>query len=412
RAIEAVIGHEYFHNWTGNRVTCRDWFQLSLKEGLTVFRDQEFSADMLASGLDGAAAASARAVKRIDDVSTLRLAQFPEDRGPMAHPIRPESYQEIANFYTATVYEKGAEVIRMQQTLLGREGFRQGLEEYFRRHDGQAVTCDDFINAMESVYRDRHPGRDLSVFRHWYSQAGTPRVSVTLEHDDASATCTVTLGQSNPPAGIELLQQPPVVKPPLHIPVAIGLLTPTGEAILPDGIAARAGSAPGTVLLELTEECESWTFHGIAQKPVLSLLREFSAPVEIDYARSDDELALLAGHDPDPFSRWEAGQELARRLLLQRIEALTDGGPTPDSALLRRTWQALLEDASLSPAYLARVLTLPAQREILEHTQPMVPQAVVRAHRELQSELGSALAEFWRQRHEACADDMTPYSPD
>ena len=199
RAIEAVIGHEYFHNWTGNRVTCRDWFQLSLKEGLTVFRDQEFSADMLASGLDGAAAASARAVKRIDDVSTLRLAQFPEDSGPMAHPIRPESYQEIANFYTATIYEKGAEVIRMQHTLLGREGFREGLEEYFRRHDGQAVTCDDFIAAMESVYSKHNPGRDLQVFRGWYSQAGTPRVKVDLTHDAAAGACTLTLTQYNPP---------------------------------------------------------------------------------------------------------------------------------------------------------------------------------------------------------------------
>src|SRR5690606_17174309 len=268
-------------------------------------------------------------------------------------------------------YEKGAEVIRMQQTLLGRDGFREGLEEYFRRHDGQAVTCDDFINAMESVYSRRNPGRDLSIFRNWYSQAGTPKVSVELEHDAASAACTITLSQHNPPAGIELLQQPPAVKRPLHIPVAIGLLAPNGEPVYPEGIETRPGSSPGTVLLELTEARQSWTFHGIAEKPVLSLLREFSAPVEIAYQREDSELALLAGHDPDPFSRWEAGQELARRVLLQRVQAISEGRPAAESTLLRQTWVALLEDASLSPAYLARVLTLPAQRELLELTQPM-----------------------------------------
>ena len=230
RDIEAVIGHEYFHNWTGNRVTCRDWFQLSLKEGLTVFRDQEFTADMMARGLDAEAAASARTVKRIDDVVTLRAAQFPEDAGPMAHPIRPESYQEIANFYTATVYEKGAEVIRMQQTLLTPDGFKRGLAEYFRRHDGQAVTCDDFVDAMESVYVQDHPGRDLSVFRRWYSQAGTPRVKVTLEHDAANRLCTITLEQRCEPVGVERLPGAPA-KQPFHIPFAIGLLDAEGRVI-------------------------------------------------------------------------------------------------------------------------------------------------------------------------------------
>lgn len=202
-AVEAVIGHEYFHNWTGNRVTCRDWFQLSLKEGLTVFRDQEFTADMMAAGLDDQAAASARAVKRIDDVSVLRAGQFPEDAGPMAHPIRPDSYESIGNFYTATVYEKGAEVIRMQHTLLGAPGFRDGMDEYFRRHDGQAVTCDDFVNAMEYVYTKSHPQRDLSVFRRWYSQAGTPRVQVTMSHDAGQQTVTLTLSQQTPLVGVE-----------------------------------------------------------------------------------------------------------------------------------------------------------------------------------------------------------------
>ena len=412
RAIEAVIGHEYFHNWTGNRVTCRDWFQLSLKEGLTVFRDQEFSADMLAGGLEGAAAASARAVKRIDDVSTLRLAQFPEDRGPMAHPIRPESYQEIANFYTATIYEKGAEVIRMQHTLLGRDGFREGLEEYFRRHDGQAVTCDDFINAMEAVYSKRHPGRNLQVFRNWYSQAGTPKVAVKMEYDAATASCTITLTQSNPPAGIELLEQPPAAKPPLHIPVAIGLLTQDGEPIIPKAASPLDGAATGTLLLELTQETQAWRFEGISEMPVLSLLRDFSAPVEIIYSRSDAELALLARFDPDPFARWEAGQALARRHLLQRVQAIIGGGEEPSVELLRNTWASLLQDDTLSPAYLARVLALPAQRELLEHTQPMEPQAVVLAHRQLTAELGEQLVDFWQAVYQETDDTGSTYSPD
>jgi aminopeptidase N len=412
RAIEAVIGHEYFHNWTGNRVTCRDWFQLSLKEGLTVFRDQEFSADMLAEGLEGSAAASARAVKRIDDVSTLRVAQFPEDSGPMAHPIRPESYQEIANFYTATVYEKGAEVIRMQQTLLGRDGFREGLEEYFRRHDGQAVTCDDFIAAMEFVYQKRHPGRNLQVFRNWYSQAGTPRVSVRLDHDPATASCTVTLSQSCPPAGIELLEDPPAHKPPLHIPIALGLLSARGEPIIPQGTQLLEGAATGTVLLELTTDSASWTFRGVAERPILSLLRDFSAPVVIDYSRPDTELALLARSDPDPFARWEAGQELARRLLLARAQAVLDNASAPASDLLVETWTTLLQDDSLSPAYLARVLSLPAQKELLEQMNPMDPQVIFRVHRELKAELGRKLMARWQQHHDATVDPGHPYSPD
>ena len=412
RAIEAVIGHEYFHNWTGNRVTCRDWFQLSLKEGLTVFRDQEFSADMLADGLDGAAAASARAVKRIDDVSTLRIAQFPEDAGPMAHPIRPESYQEIANFYTATIYEKGAEVIRMQHTLLGREGFRAGLEEYFRRHDGQAVTCDAFIDAMESVYKARHPGRDLQIFRRWYSQAGTPRVSVQLEHDAKTGRCTITLSQNNPPVGIELLQNPPAAKQPLHIPMAVGLLTTEGETIIPDGAVPHPAAAPGTLLLELQQQSQSWTFHGVAQRPVLSLLRDFSAPVVVEYERPDTELALLARRDPDPFARWEAGQELARKLLLARAQAILDSAAPPSSDVLCEVWAALLQDDSLSDAYLARVLSLPSQRELIEQTRPMEPQAVVQAHRDLTAELGHQLAPLWARRLQATTDAGTEYSPD
>src|SRR5690606_28141386 len=356
--IESVIGHEYFHNWTGNRVTCRDWFQLSLKEGLTVFRDQEFSADMMARGLSEDAARSARAVKRIDDVTALRVAQFPEDAGPMAHPIRPESYQEIANFYTATVYEKGAEVTRMQHTLRGEEGFQAGIREYFRRHDGQAVTCDDFVDAMDSVYRARHPGKSLEVFRRWYSQAGTPRVHVTLEHDAERRECRITLRQQCAPVGIEKLHNPPLEKPPLHIPFAIGMLDAQGRA-LP---LHHEGRHHDTVVLDLCSESQSWTFPDIAERPVVSLLRNFSAPVIVEYERDDAELALLARHDPDPFARWEAGQELATRRLLAMAHSAHN---EQDEAILVQSWRALLQDEGLSDAYRSRVLTLPAAKVVL-----------------------------------------------
>lgn len=404
--IESVIGHEYFHNWTGNRVTCRDWFQLSLKEGLTVFRDQEFSADMMARGLADEAARSARAVKRIDDVTALRVAQFPEDAGPMAHPIRPESYQEITNFYTATIYEKGAEVIRMQHTLLGEEGFQAGIREYFRRHDGQAVTCDDFIDAMDSVYRQRNPGKSLDVFRRWYSQAGTPHVYVTLEHDAQTQTCTITLRQQCPPVGIEKLQSPPAQKPPLHIPFAIGLLDPQGTP-LP---LQSNGKTQDTVVLDLCEETQSWTFPDIPERPVASLLRGFSAPVIVEYERPDDELALLARFDTDPFARWEAGQELASRQLLSMAQQNQDAAT---ESLLIDTWRAILEDAGLSDAYRSRVLSLPASKVLLEKTDPMDPLAVARAREDFRAILGKALADLWIQTYHHCAEsEPSEYSPD
>ena len=404
--IESVIGHEYFHNWTGNRVTCRDWFQLSLKEGLTVFRDQEFSADMMARGLPEDAARSARAVKRIDDVTALRVAQFPEDAGPMAHPIRPESYQEITNFYTATIYEKGAEVIRMQHTLLGEDDFQAGLREYFRRHDGQAVTCDDFIDAMDSVYRARHPGKSLDVFRRWYSQAGTPKVSVSIEHDAQQQRCTVTLRQSCPPVGIEKQQTPPLEKLPLHIPFALGLLDPEGKPLA----LHHEGREQETVVLDLCEAVQSWTFPGIAERPVASLLRGFSAPVVVEYARSSAELDLLARHDTDPFARWEAGQELATRQLLAMADS---GAKLPAEALLIETWRALLQDANISDAYRSRVLTLPANKIVLEQSKPMNPLAVAQAREDLKAYLGDALADLWLQLYRECVEsEPETYSPD
>ncbi|AEC20089.1 aminopeptidase N [Pusillimonas sp. T7-7] len=408
RAIEAVIGHEYFHNWTGNRVTCRDWFQLSLKEGLTVFRDQEFSADMLAQGLDGAEANSARAVKRIDDVSTLRLAQFPEDAGPMAHPIRPESYQEIGNFYTATIYEKGAEVIRMQHTLLGEEGFQAGLAEYFKRHDGAAVTCDDFVSAMESVYARRNPGKNFDVFRRWYSQAGTPRVQVSLSYKAEDKTCTVTLRQHNPPVGIEKLNNPPQPKPPLHIPFALGLLGQNGQALA----ITHEDKVLNTVVLELCQEEQSWTFTHIPESPVPSLLRHFSAPVIVEFDHSDADLALLARHDSDPFARWEAVQTLASRQLLALVQAFSLNATPKIDPHFVATWRSLMDDTTLTAAYKARVLSLPSQRELLEKTSPMNPLGVVQASRYLRAELGKALAGQWLATYQAASDTDQPYQPD
>jgi len=406
RGVESVIGHEYFHNWTGNRVTCRDWFQLSLKEGLTVFRDQEFSADMLAAGLDGAEAVSARAVKRIDDVTTLRIAQFPEDAGPMAHPIRPESYQEIGNFYTATVYEKGAEVIRMQHTLLGEAGFRAGLDEYFRRHDGQAVTCDDFVSAMESVYTRQNPGRSLDIFRRWYSQAGTPRVAVSIDWNAIEHRCVVTLTQRNAPAGIEKLQEPPAHKPPLHIPFALGLLARDGRP-LPLSL---EGQAPAdTVLLELTSESQTWVLRDIPEEPVPSLLRNFSAPVIVEFERPDADLALLARHDTDPFARWEATRELASRQLLCLVgDASIDIDP-----MFIDTWRTLLRDTQITDAYKARVLSLPGEKELLEKTSPLDPLGVVRACRRLRTALGQMLAPLWHDVYRDTTSKAPPqYSPD
>lgn len=419
-AIEAVIGHEYFHNWTGNRVTCRDWFQLSLKEGLTVFRDQEFTADMMAeavrehaSQLDDnelhRAQNSARTVKRIDDVLALRAAQFPEDAGPMAHPIRPESYQEIGNFYTATIYEKGAEVIRMQHTLLGEAGFQEGMQEYFKRHDGQAVTCDDFVNAMESVYQKQQPGRDLTVFRRWYSQAGTPRVRVHLKHDPQTRRCTITLTQRNALAGVEKLYGAEFVKPPLHIPFALGLLNPNGSA-LPLRLNG-ASQTCDTVVLELTQESQDWVFEDIDEQPIPSLLRDFSAPVLVEYAYTESDLALLLAHDTNAFARWEAGQELAVRHLLRIAEALRVGEPLADSATLIQAWRAVALDATLDPGWRARALALPTERILAERMLHIDPQSIAEARDHVRAELGSALNAEW---HLIVEQNQTPgpYSAD
>ncbi len=330
--IEGIVAHEYFHNWSGNRVTCRDWFQLSLKEGFTVFRDSEYTADM-----------GSRTVKRIDDVNFLRTAQFAEDAGPMAHPIRPDSYIEISNFYTLTVYEKGAEVVRMIHRLLGAELFRKGSDLYFQRHDGQAVTTDDFVDAMETV-----SGIDLTQFKRWYSQAGTPILKVSDSFDEAAGCYSLTFTQLCPATPGQTEKQP------FHIPVAIGLLDSDGADIaLEDGQSSQ--------LLQLTQETETFEFHDIAAKPVPSLLRGFSAPVKLQYVYSRQDLVFLMSHDSDGFNRWEAGQQLAVTVMQELVEDLQGGRELQLDPLLIDAYERVLADRALDPAMVAKMLMLPSE---------------------------------------------------
>jgi aminopeptidase N len=386
--IESVVAHEYFHNWTGNRVTCRDWFQLTLKEGLTVFRDQEFSADMLARAAGEAGAASARAVERINAVRTLRSAQFPEDSGPMAHPIRPDSYREINNFYTATVYEKGAEVVRMLHTLLGRDGFRAGMNLYFRRHDGHAVTCDEFVAAM----RDAN-NANLTTFMRWYSQAGTPRLKAQGQWDAANARYALTLSQHLPHQDA----------PPLPIPVAVGLIAPDGhdlplhldESENAPQAAPNTGSADSafTRVLVLDDTEKTFHFKNIEAEPVPSVLRGFSAPVILELDEDDEQLAFRMAHDSDPFNRWDAAQRYSERVILSRAANLSQKAPQPWLDAFHR----LLTNDRLAPAFRAEALTLPSEAYLLERMTPADPIALRKALIRLTRELGTALSDacFW-----------------
>jgi aminopeptidase N len=394
--IEAVVGHEYFHNWTGNRVTCRDWFQLSLKEGLTVFRDQEFSADMI--GTD-----SGRAVKRIEDVRVLRQAQFPEDAGPMAHPVRPDSYVEINNFYTVTIYEKGAEVVRMYQTLLGREGFRKGMDLYFERHDGQAVTCDDFRAAMADANR-----RDLAQFERWYSQAGTPHVHAEAHFDAEHKTYDLTLVQScSATPGQDQ-------KLPFHIPVAVGLLDSHGRDMALQ-LADRPQESSRTAVLELKDARQTYRFINVAERPVPSLLRNFSAPVVLDYKYSDADLAFLMAHDSDAFNRWEAGQRLATHRLLQLIREVqansARGVDSKGEAALVQAYRATLNDMGLDPAFRELALTLPSEGMLAEEVQVIDPQVIHAMRIYLRRTLAKAMRADWLAAYRA---NQTPgdYRPD
>ncbi|MGL4574355.1 MAG: aminopeptidase N [Burkholderiaceae bacterium] len=405
--VESVVAHEYFHNWTGNRVTCRDWFQLTLKEGLTVFRDQQFSSDMVARGLPDAAAASARAVLRIEQVRDLRDSQFPEDAGPMAHPVRPDSFQDISNFYTPTVYEKGAEVIRMQHTLIGEANFRKGMDLYFARHDGQAVTCDDFVQAMQDA-----SGRDLMQFRRWYSQAGTPRVSVQGRYDAQAKTYTLTLSQHNDKVGIELADAK-LVKPPLHIPVAMGLVDAGGNDI-PLKLQSEADSHPQhgatTRVLDLIEGTQTFTFVDVPSEPTPSLLRNFSAPVLLQWDASDAQLAHLLAHDTDAFNRWEAGQSLALRRLMALQAQRREGKPFAVDTVLADAVKKILLDPRLDPAFKTEVLSLPDETMMAESADVVDPQAIRAARVYLQQSLGQAHLQLWAQTFAA---NKTPgvYSP-
>ena len=388
--VESVVGHEYFHNWTGNRVTCQDWFQLSLKEGLTVYRDQEFSADQAAHGLSESAAASARAVQRIANVNTLRAAQFAEDAGPMAHPIRPNEYEEINNFYTMTVYEKGSEVVRMYETLLGREGFRKGMDLYFARHDGQAVTCDDFRMAMADAN-----DADLSQFARWYEQAGTPRVYASGQYDAARQTYTLTLKQSNPPVGIEL-EQPNLHKEPLHIPINMGLLAAeSNEHIQLGQSLALDSNGTSTRTLNLTEAEQSFTFEHLPCAPLPSLNRQFGAPIVVHYAYSDAELLTLLRHDKDAFNRWDAAQQLFTRVILGAMNAAES---VHLSAELMDALEHILLDAHLSPSYKTQLLTLPnfaTLAQQVQQTQLLDPQQLFAARQTVSHALAQGLSQHW-----------------
>ena len=382
--IESVVGHEYFHNWSGNRVTCRDWFQLSLKEGLTVFRDQEFSADMSGS-------ASARAVRRIADVRTLRERQFVEDAGAMAHPVRPDAYQAIDNFYTPTVYEKGAEVVRMMHTLVGREGFAAGMSLYFQRHDGQAVTCDDFAQAIADANPDSPLTAHLDVFKRWYSQAGTPRLRARGEWNAEAATYTLTLSQATPATPGQ------DAKLPQLLPVRMGLIGRDGQAV-----ALQLQGEPGTQgterVLVLTEASQRFVFTGVTQDVVPSLLRGFSAPVLLDDGLSDADLLVLLAHDADAFNRWEASQRLAVNRLQAAIAG--DGTVALDPAYVQAL-RGLLNDAALDPSFKALALQLPAETYLAELVTPVDPQRIHAACESWTAQLAEALHADWLAAFEA-----------
>jgi aminopeptidase N len=378
-AIDRVIAHEYFHNWTGNRVTCRDWFQLSLKEGLTVFRDQEFGADVYS-----------RPVERIREVRALRSSQFAEDAGPMAHPVRPASYIEINNFYTSTVYEKGAEVVRMIHTLIGAAAFRKGMDLYFARHDGQAVTCDDFVQAMADA-----SGADLSQFKRWYDQAGTPVLDVESEYDAERGSYALVVRQSCPPTPAQ------EKKLPFHIPLALGLVAPDGRDMLPEG----------TRVVSLRTPEERFVFAARGARPVPSLARDFSAPVIVNYGYSDAELALLAAHDSDPFNRWEAGQRLALRIILRGIERAQSARGAELDATFVAAIARVLEDAPRDPAFAAEMLALPQESYVAEQLAVVDPDAIHAVRDGVRRRLALALEDRWLA---AYRDYAVPgaYSPD
>ena len=382
-AIEAVIAHEYFHNWTGNRITCRDWFQLCLKEGLTVYRDQEFSADM-----------RSRAVKRINDVRTLRLTQFVEDAGPLAHPVRPDSYRAIDNFYTATVYEKGAEIVRMLKTLIGPDAFAQGMELYFARFDGTAATVEDFLSCFAESSE-----RDLSQFARWYSQAGTPVIEVATRHDPETRVFSLTLSQSTPPTpGQEQ-------KVPLEIPIALALFDETGNKLaLGTSDASVDEIAQGRIVL--SEATRTLNFPGVASAPSVSLLRGFSAPARLEPAPSEADLLRLLAHDDDPFNRWQASQSLALRSIFAHVR----GEATKDDAFAEALGRLVAQ--SQDPAFTALALTFPSEADLSrEQGENVDPDALHTARKALRQTIGRALRDPLKEIFER-GGEKGAYAPD
>ncbi len=376
--IEGVIAHEYFHNWSGNRVTCRDWFQLTLKEGLTVFRDQQFSADMNAAG-----------PKRIDDVNVLRTVQFAEDAGPMAHPIQPDSYQEINNFYTATVYNKGAEVIRMIHTLLGEANFRRGMDGYFDRFDGQAVTTEDFVCAMEDA-----SGFDLTQFRRWYHQAGTPTLTVSEAYDESRQQYTLSLSQTTPATPAQ------DNKAAFYIPVKVGLMDHHGELMAVQHQSDNQCAHANTFVLALTGQKQQFVFNEVREKPVLSILRGYSAPVKLDFPRSDNELAFSLAHESDDFNRWDAGQQLATRIILQLVNAIQHKQPLVLPDYFIDACRATLNDKTLDKALLARALALPSLSYIGEMMDIIDVDAIFQAREFIHQQLALHLQADWLQMYQ------------
>jgi aminopeptidase N len=396
--IESVVGHEYFHNWTGNRITCRDWFQLSLKEGLTVFRDQEFSMDLCTD-------ASSRAVKRIEDVRVLRTAQFPEDAGPMAHPVRPDSYIEINNFYTVTIYEKGAEVVRMMQTLVGREGFAKGMKLYFERFDGQAVTCDDFAQSMADANPDSSLAHLLPQFKLWYSQAGTPHLAASGTYDAAAQTYTLQFAQSCAPTTGQ------TDKNPFVIPVLLGLVGVSGAA-LPLSVQGSVDSPANNHLFVMTGDTASITFTAVTEEPVPSILRGFSAPVVLDFDYTDAQLLTLLANDPDPFNRWEAGQRLALRSAIHSIAVQAHStGATPLNDAYIGAMRSVLRSPDLDAAFKELVLTLPSETYIAEQLERVDPQQVHAVREAMRMQLAVALQTDWQWAF-AEHHDNGAYRPD
>ncbi len=385
--IEAIIAHEYFHNWTGNRITCRDWFQLCLKEGLTVYRDHEFSADM-----------RSRPVKRIAEVRMLKAHQFPEDSGPLAHPVRPEQYSEINNFYTATVYEKGSEVIRMLATVLGSDGFKAGLDLYFDRHDGQAATVEDFLTCFEDA-----TGTDLGQFSLWYKQAGTPAVTVTTRYDSSSQTLTAQFEQSLPATPGQKS------KKPMHIPLRTALFGLDGEFEAPSSV---IGADMTEDVLHLTQRRHEVTFSGLAQKPVLSLNRSFSAPINVHFRQASQDLAHLARFESDAFTRWQAINDFATRELIATAKSIREGGQPDCEPLLIKSLLETLDDDSLEPALRAHALTLPSEADIAREIGTNIdPEAIHTAREKLISAIATADAARFLRTIERFEPDG-PFRPD